>query len=124
MERIRGDRGRFRVCQPAENVARFARGEYPCAMGLDVIPKPSRQDVCGKVGFQLALADKKYDGMKIGFREVEEFFKRLRVAVILVKRVLELILLPVDRLRPFRGPLAAEDPSAHVFRLNHENSKY
>jgi len=121
MKRMRGDRGIFRVCQPTENVARFARGEYLGAVELDVVSKPSRQHVCGKVGFQFALADKKDDGVKTGFREVEKFFERLRVPVILVKRVLELEFLPVDGLRPFWGAFVAEDPTAHVFRFNHEN---
>lgn len=121
MERMSGDRGGFRICQQTEDVARFARGVYLDAVGLDIIVKSSRQLVCGKYGFQFAIADKKDDGLKTGFREVEKIFKRLCVPVILVKRILELEFLPRDGLRPFLGAFATEDPTAHFFRLNHEN---
>ena len=99
---MRCDRGSFRGCQPVENIRDFARVEYLVAVGLDEIPKPSRQDIFGKVGFQFAIANEKYDGMETGFREVEKFFKRLRVPVVLVNRVLKLEFLSVDGLRPFR----------------------
>lgn len=109
------------LCQSGENIARCARGEYLDAMGLDVISKPSREHVCGKVGFQFTLTNEKDDGTKTGLREIEEFFECLRVPVILVKRVLELEFAPVEGLCPFRGPFIPENPTAHVFRFDDED---
>jgi len=116
-----GDWGKFRVCQPTEYLARFARGEYLGAVGLDVISKPSREHVCGKVSFQFALANEKDDGMKTGLRKIEKFLERLRVSVILMQGVLKLEFLTVNGLGPLRRSFIPENPTAHVFRFDDED---
>lgn len=49
-------------------------------------------------------------------------FNRLEVLVVLSQRVLEFESALVDLLRPLRLFFTAEDPAAHVLRLQHEDA--
>ena len=60
--------------------------------------------------------------MEEGGGQPQKFFQRLCMPIVLVQRVLKTELLAVERLRPLRLLLVAENPAFHVLRLDHEDA--
>lgn len=71
---------------------------------------------------QLGAADEHDDGLDRLPRQAEQFGQRLGVLVVLPEGVPEPIGALAELLRPLGIPLGAEDPAAHVLRLNDEHA--
>lgn len=91
--------------------------------GLDVADKADALgDVGGHGGFEGAAADEGDDGVQVLGGDAEGGFQGLEVFVVLPQRVLELVAVLVELLRPLGLLFAAEDPAAHVLGLQHEDA--
>ena len=62
--------------------------------------------------------------MEWGFRQCEEIHECADVELVLVKRILKSVFLPIDLLRPLALFFVAEDPAFVVFCFDHEDAEW
>ncbi len=113
-------RGRFNAeaRRRREAEAPHGRGKAP-----DVVRRLTGiDDILRHFSFECAVARECDDAVEKGLVESKPFRQRADVPVVLAQRVLEAALLPVDRLRPLRAPLVAEDPPRIGLRLDDEDA--
>src|SRR5690606_8837660 len=73
-------------------------------------------------GFNSAAAGKGDDRVQVLGVNAKGGFQRFEVLVVLPQRILEFEGAFVELLRPLRLLLAAEDPTAHILRFQHEDA--
>ena len=98
-------------------------GEQRGIEARDVAAQTGAQHIARQMCLEFAFSDKKHDRVKEPSLQFQELSETLDMTVILAKRVLKPILVPVDALTPSAVLLIAKNPSLHVLRLDNENAK-
>lgn len=119
------ERRRQAICLQGMQHGRHLRlAEHRLLKGLDVAnPAHALGNIGRHCGLEGAAADKDDNRVHRLRADLQHRLQCLQVLVVLVNRVLELKTLLVNLLRPPSLLFTAEDPAAHVLRLQHEEAE-
>lgn len=98
-------------------------GEQRGVEARDVAAQTGAQHIARQRCLEFTFSDKEHDGVKEPSLHFQELSKTLDMTVILAKRVLKPILVPIDALTPCAVLLIAKNPALHVLRLDNKNAK-
>lgn len=99
-------------------------GKEASPITADMRTQARVENVCGHLSLERTLADEEDDGVYHARMNPKIFGETLRMAVVLVKRVLETVLLPIEGLSPLSLLLGPEYPPLDVLGFDHEEPEW
>ena len=82
------------------------------------------QDIWRHRIFELGIADEEYHWQECVARKIEAVHECADVEIVLMERILESVLLPINLLRPLGLFFRSEDPAPVVFRFDDDDPEW